>query len=231
MTIHQEGSTRVDGAPAVDVTPRPLAPVRDEAVASPVVEEHPSLEVKTGSRRDRVGWGAVWAGTLTTIATFLLLELAFFSLGWLTLNAGDGPGPSTSVTWMTGLAGLLAFLLGGITAAASSRLRGVSDGLLHGVLVWALSVTGILLLTLLGGGALFGAFSNVLGQLSVIQNAIGSGNVQLAGAEAQARNVAQSAVLALGAFITAAAIGGAIGAKMWPGKENEQEHMKSIDLP
>jgi hypothetical protein len=100
----------------------------------------------------------------------------------------------------------------------------VSDGVLHGVLVWALTITAMVLLTLLGGGALFGAFSNVLGQMNVIGNAVGSGGVQpaqLDGAVAAAREAAQIAILTLGVFVGAAALGGAVGAKMWPGKDDE----------
>lgn len=230
MRTTEEGSTRVGAAPAVE--PRPGAPVREQTV-TPVTEEHRSVDVSAGPRHDRVGWGAVWAGTLTTLSTFLLLELAFFALGWLTPGADNAPGPSASQAWMTLLAGGLAFAFGGLTAAASTRLRGVSDGVLHGVLVWALTITAMLLLTLLGGGALFGAFSNVLGQLNVIGNAVGSGNVQaqqLAGAVDAARSGAQAAVLALGIFVGAAALGGMAGTKMWPGKDSTDEHGKTIDL-
>jgi hypothetical protein len=241
MASRNEGSTRVgEGGmtePARPVTPvseeTVVAPAREETVVAPTSEEHRSVEVQAGSRRDRVGWGAVWAGTLTTLATFLLLELAFFALGWLTPGADNAPGPSDSQAWMTLLAGLLAFAFGGLTAAASSRLRGMSDGILHGIMVWALTVTSILLLTLLGGGALFGAFSNVLGQLNVLQNALGSGNVQpqqLAGAVDAARGAAQAAVLALGVSVAAAAVGGAAGAKMWPGEKAKEQHEKTIDL-
>jgi len=158
----------------------------------------------------------VWAGTLTALATFLLLELAFFALGWLTLAENEA-GPSSSVAWMTGLAGMLAFLLGGLTAGATAMHKGLDSGLLHGILVWALSVTGIVLLTLLGGGGLFGAFSDVLGQITVIQNTVGQGNATLPpDAVSNARDVAGWAVLALGLFITSSALGGLLGAKMWP---------------
>lgn len=245
MTTPHEGSTKVGRRP--DAT-RPVAssregtvitparegtPIREETVATPATEEHRSVDVHAGPRRDRVGWGAVWAGTLTTLTTFLLLELAFFALGWLTPGAGNAPGPSTSQAWMTLLAGALAFAFGGLTAAASSRLRGMSDGILHGIMVWVLTITAIVLLTLLGGGALFGAFSNVLGQLSGIQNALGSGDVppaQLSGAVEAARSAARIAVLALGVFVAAAALGGALGAKMWPGKKTEEQRDKTIDL-
>jgi len=170
-----------------------------------------------------VGWGAVWAGVLTALALFVFLELIFFAFGWLTLDPGDNSqGPSESVAWMTGLAGLVAFTLGGVVSAACHRRRTISAGLLHGSLVWALTVTAIMLLTLLGGGALFGALSSVIGQISVVQNALGSGNVDVSGAESQARDAAQSAVFALAVFLAAAAAGGALGAKLWPGRSSTE---------
>lgn len=181
----------------------------------PEVRRAPA-SVSVGDRSDLVRWGPVWAGTLTALATFLLLELAFFALGWLTLNQ-DAPGPSSSVAWMTGVAGTLAFLLGGLTAGATARRKGLDSGLLHGILVWALTITGIVLLTLLGGAGLFGAFSGVLGQITAIQNAVGRGDANIPpDAISNARDVAGWAVLALGIFIASSAVGGVLGAKLWP---------------
>jgi len=168
----------------------------------------------------------VWAGTITALATFLLLELAFLGLGWLTLDPGvpeaSGPGLPTSAYLMTGLAGLLAFLLGGMTASATAVWRGVGTGLLHGILVWAVSLTSILLITLLGGGALFGAFSNALGQINQLQSALGQGGTIDSQTFDAVRDAARWAVLTLGALAAAAALGGLLGAKMWPHQSSER---------
>jgi len=162
----------------------------------------------------------VWAGLVTALATFLLLELLFFAFGWLTLAEADNPGPSSSVAWMTGLAGAIAFLFGGACAGATAASRKASDGLLHGMLVWALGTVSIVLIALLGGAGLFGAFSDVLGRLSGIQNAIAQGNTNI-GTQAinDARDVAGWAVLTLVVYLAMAAVGGLIGAKTTPKRE------------
>lgn len=186
--------------------------VRKQETASPTV--------KVEDRHDQVRWGPVWAGTLTTITSFLVLELAFFSLGILTLS-GD-PSPDTnSGAWMTGLAGLIAFVLGGMIAAATSMWRGLSSGLVNGLGVWVLTVSTMVLLTLLGGGALFGALSESFGQIASLPGTGGGSGGASSGALETARSTAGTAVLTLLGFLAAALLGGLLGAKMWPRKDKE----------
>lgn len=171
------------------------------------------------SRRDRVRWGPVWAGLIVAVPTFLLLELATFALGWWDL----GGGGSDDADWISGLIGLFAFFLGGLTAGASALWRGVADGLLHGILVWSLGVVTIVFLTLFGGGALFGSLADVITQVGSLSQA-DLPEVQAASALETVRSGASWAVLGLGLSVTAAALGGVLGAKMWPSKEDTEEH-------
>lgn len=196
-------------------------PVR-RAVPQKVVNETHETHVLP-AKRDRVRWGPVWAGALTALATFLLLELAFLALDLLTLGGPD----DNSIALMTGLAGLIAFLLGGLTAAATAQHRGFSDGLLHGILVWVLAVIGITLLTLLGGGALFGAFSSSLEQISGVQQAANQG-ADVSDAVEQARDTASKALAGLGAFLGASALGGLLGAKFYPSMDDAQERVVDV---
>ncbi len=171
-------------------------------------------------QKDQVRWGPIWAGVTTALATFIFLELAFFSFGWLTLDVGDqaAGGNATSLYVMTGLAGLIAFLLGGMVAGATTRWRGVSTGIVQGALVWTLGVTSILVLTLLvGGGAPFGALSDAIARITVIQNALSQGTVPVGGqALEQAREATMWAVVALAVFFATSVVGGMLGAKLWP---------------
>lgn len=169
-------------------------------------------------RRDQVRWGPVWAGLIVALPTFLLLELAFFALGWLTPGANNA-GAGTPV--MTGLIGLFAFFLGGLTAGATTMWRGIRSGLLHGILVWALGVVAFLFVTLFGGGALFGSLADVLTQTTALQRT-NVPDVNVAQAVQTARDAAGWAVLGLGLSWAAATLGGILGAKMWPGKEDTQ---------
>lgn len=225
MTHHTDvdidAAGRAPGSTAASVKSRG---VHDEVIRD---EVHPRpVDVTTNARQDQVRWGPVWAGVVTALATFLLLEVVFFALGWLTLGE-DLPGGSNSVAWMTSVAGAVAFLAGGLVAGMTAMWSDVKSGLLHGILVWALGMVSIVLVTLLGGGALFGAFSGVLGQINALQNALGQGNANIpASAISTARDMAGWAVLALVVFIAASGLGGMLGAKMW----RPEKSRKSVDV-
>jgi hypothetical protein len=187
------GATRTD--PAVKGRPDDQTPTSDE-------------------RRDRIRWGPVWAGALTTLSTYVVLQLLFFALGWLDLGF-DGGGNSTVRAVVSGVLGLVAFFLGGAAAGASSLWHRANDGMVNGVVSWAVTVTALLTLALIGGGALLGSLADVATQFVNLRNA-GSG-VDIARAAETARDTAGWAALGLGLSMVASAIGGSIGAKLWPG--------------
>jgi hypothetical protein len=99
--------------------------------------------------------------------------------------------------------------------------RGAGDGLLHGVLVWALSVLGILAIALIGGSALLGPLAQLAGHAA--QSGAQPPNVNIDPAQAleTARQSAGATALSLGLAVAAAAIGGTIGSKIWPGKKDK----------
>lgn len=169
-------------------------------------------------RRDRVRWGPVWAGLIVALPTFLLLQLATLALGWWDVGPGAG---GSNADWISGINGLVALFLGGLTAGATALWRGVSEGLLHGILVWALSVVSLLFLTLFGGGALLGSLAGAITDVAGIQQ---SDIPDIAAGDAAdvARSGAAWAVLGLGLSIIAASVGGVVGAKMWPRKRDAE---------
>ncbi|HEX2491224.1 MAG TPA: hypothetical protein VHR27_17565 [Blastocatellia bacterium] len=117
--------------------------------------------------RDRVRWGPIWAGLLTTLSLFLLFELMAYAFGWLSLGMGDFPGARRSDTWVAGIIGLISFFLGGLVTGATVLVRGPSAGLINGFCVWALGTVLILALTAIGLGSFFGASGNIFSQLIV----------------------------------------------------------------
>lgn len=169
------------------------------------------------TRRDRVRWGPVWAGLIVAVPTFILLQLATLALGWWDIGGGDG----NNADLISGINGLIALFLGGLTAGATALWRGFSEGLLHGILVWALAVVTIMLLTLFGGGALLGSLAGVITDVAGVQQG-GLPDIQADQAAETARSAASWAVLGLGLSIIASALGGVIGAKMWPGKKDTE---------
>ncbi len=135
---------------------------RPVAVADPPHEpQSPDLVM----RRDSARWGPIWAGLITAITTFLLLQLLVIGLGLV----GIGPN-NTGGTWVSAIVGLIAFFTGGAVAGMTSSVRGAATGLLNGFLVWALGTVLILVLSALGLGQVFGALGSVVGQLVLAVN-------------------------------------------------------------
>ena len=125
------------------------------------------------ARRDSIRWGPIWAGLITALTLFLLLQLLAIGLGLI----GIGPGDDGGGGWVSAIIGLIAFFVGGLVAGITSAVRGEATGLLNGFLVWALGTVLILLLSALGLGQIFGALGNVVGQVGVLQNLQSSANV------------------------------------------------------
>jgi hypothetical protein len=190
------------------------------------VESPADQRVATGraeERRDRVRWGPIWAGAAVVLTVFIVLQLLFFALGWLDLGLDGRDGSGVAAGIVTGVLALIAFFVGGLTAGASTMWRKAGDGMLHGVLVWALSVLGLLALTLIGGTALLGPLAGVVSQTPDAAQA--AQNVDPVQALDAARETAGWVALGLGAAAAAAAIGGIAGSKIWPSRvDADTEH-------
>lgn len=155
-----------------------------------------------------VEWGPVWAGVLVALPTFVVLQLLFVAFGWLDLGI-NGAGQNAATGLVSAVLALVAFVVGGLLAGRSLSRSDPRTGLRHGVLVWALGVSGILVAGLLGGGALLGSFGASASQLANLQQQISQPAVA-AGLEA-AQQGAGWAALWLGLAIIAAAVGGVVG--------------------
>lgn len=227
---YEEDTPRVVDREVTDVRPGSMTggqevaerPVREQPMRRETVTQQTPVDVNVpGQRADQVRWGPIWAGLMVALATFLLLELAFYAFGWLT------PGSSASEATgglITGLIGLVSFFLGGLIAGATAMWRGLPSGLLHGVLVWALGVIGLLFLSLFGGGSLLGTFGNVAAQVvSLGQVTSNVPEVQAQEAISAVRDAALWAVLGLALSLAAAAVGGVVGAKMWPRDQGDRQ--------
>lgn len=172
-------------------------------------------------RHDGVRWGPVWAGLLTALTSFLLLELAFYASGAIDLR-GSGSGNDGIIT---GILALVAFFLGGLIAGATALWKGLFSGLLHGFLVWALGVVAFIALTFFGASALLGSFGDLTSQLGVGPQEVSSAT-QVSGAEAQqasqdAQDAAGPAFWGLALPLAASMLGGLLGSKMWPRKKDQ----------
>lgn len=165
-----------------------------------------------GTRQDRVRWGPIWAGAIVAVPVFLVLQTFFFAVGALEIGFNVGVGSLI----FSAILGLIAFFIGGMMAGASSIWPSIEDGVLHGVLVWALSVVGLLILGLVGGGALLGPLANLAGEAAILQQIAATDAAAGSQAAQQARVPAGWTALGLGLTAAAAALGGVLGSKLWP---------------
>jgi hypothetical protein len=159
----------------------------------------------------RIRGGPVWGGFTVALATWILLELALFAVDLGGLAARVVPEADTSAWWWSGAAACIAFFVGGLVAGASSVWDRVSDGVLQGLVVWSLIVVALLVLSAVGAGIGFGVVGDVLATSPDVISSEASPTVV-----ADAQSAAAAAVLALGITLAASALGGAIGAKLWP---------------
>lgn len=221
MTLHDEGAHRGAGTSS---TTRGDLPVLEHDTERFGTE---GFTQQAEGRRDRVRWGPIWAGTAVVLTVFVVLQLLFFALGWLDLGFNNGSGVLAGI--VTGVLALIAFFVGGLTAGASTIWRKADDGMLHGVLVWALSVLGILTLALIGGSALLGPLASLVSQApDAAQSAAQNVDVDPVQALAAARQTAGWTALGLGLAVAAAALGGVAGSKIWPGRKHADTAARSI---
>lgn len=163
------------------------------------------------ARRDSTRWGPIWAGLVTALTTFLLLQLLAIGIGLVGIGPQEGGGGGI----VPAIIGLIAFFTGGLVAGMTSAVRGPTSGLINGFLVWALGVVAILLLSSLGLGQIFGALGNVVGQVGVLQSiqqgGVNAPNVDPSQVASAVRTGALGAFFGLLLSAVAAAIGGLVG--------------------
>src|SRR3954447_16654995 len=111
--------------------------------------------------QDRLHWGPVWAGVVVALPVYLVLQLLFFALSIIDLGV-NGDGQSTITSIVSAVLALIAFFVGGLMAGSTAASRDSDEGLLHGVLTWAVGIVAILGLALLGAGAVLGNLSTVV---------------------------------------------------------------------
>jgi hypothetical protein len=171
----------------------------------------------TGRPQDRVHWGPVWAGVLVALPVYLVLQLLFFALSNIDLGVNGG-GQSTTASVVSAVLALVAFFVGGLMAGSTAASRDSDEGLLHGVLTWAVGIVAILGFGLLGAGALLGNLSNATAQNAALQQQAGqagqaASQIDTVQALQATHQGAGWAALALGLTVLAAAAGGMVGQK------------------
>ncbi|MCC5952688.1 MAG: hypothetical protein JJU45_11395 [Acidimicrobiia bacterium] len=146
------------------------------------------------------------------ISTFLLLQLALVSTG---ATAVIEPG-STDAAWTAAAAGV-AFLLGGFVTGSSAMWRGIEDGILHGVVLWAVALVALLLVASFGSGLALGALdpTDTFEDVVLVETA----DPQATDTEVTVTDVREAAgwaLLALVVGLAATTVGSTLGAMARP---------------
>jgi hypothetical protein len=212
-----EGAARLAGLSEEDRAAAERARALTDAGSGPRrLGDHDDGEDLASARRDSIRWSPIWAGLITALTTFLLLQLLAIGLGLVDV----GPGSDGGGGWVPALIGLIAFFTGGAVAGMTSAIRGTGTGLLNGFMVWALGTVLILLLSALGLGQLFGALGNVAGQVGpgALSNAANSAqgaapNISPQDAEQAIRTGAIGAFFGLLFSALASMLGGLLGGR------------------
>ena len=170
-------------------------------------------------RRDRIRWGPVWAGIVTAVGMYLILQL-----GLIASDITDIGGVDNSDAVASGIAALIAFFLGGLVTGATSMWQGVDDGILHGIVMWFAALVAIIVFSAIGSGLALGSFdtTDVFGD-------VGLEDVDASAASDEAQDAAGRALLVVLLGLAASAAGGAAGAKLWPKDDAYVEVAKRKD--
>lgn len=99
---------------------------------------------------DRVRWGPIIAGLFAALTTLAVLSVLGLAIGLSAYDAGDTARNFGIGAGIWGvISALVAFFLGGWLAARSAAVRGTSNAVLNGAMVWVVAIP--LLLYMLGG--------------------------------------------------------------------------------
>jgi hypothetical protein len=175
-----------------------------------MLTEHDTAE-RNVARAWPVYWSAVWVGALSAIAVALVIGLIGIAVGASHLGPRAGLrstdfGLGALVFSVFGA--FLAFVVGGWVAAKIAALRRAETAMLHGAIVWAVTVPILLVLAALGAGGYFGAW---YGGLAGTPAWVGAAATSARDAAAAARNAALGSLTALLLGLVGGAIGGWMG--------------------
>jgi hypothetical protein len=106
----------------------------------------------------RVSWGGIWAGVLVVLGTLLFLTTLGLAVGLSAdaRNVNANAIGTGAVVW-SAVSLLVALFLGGMAATRMGMVWERAAGLLHGVLVWVISLVTVIYLGARGIGVVGGS--------------------------------------------------------------------------
>jgi hypothetical protein len=169
-----------------------------------------------------VAWSAVWVGALAALAVSLLIGLIGFAVGAHEASRLVRWSNVKFITLVFNVAGaFFAFVVGGWAAVRIAGIRRSEPAILHGSIVWALTLPMLLVLAALG--AQFGGWYVGLTGMPAWATAVPPVDPALAAAM---RNTAVAAVAAL----LLGLVGAVLGAWMASGEPMTFTHYRRRDV-
>lgn len=129
----------------------------------------------------RLSWGAIFAGLITAIVLQIVLTVLGLAIGFSAWDPGEGLGDIGTGAWIWAILSALASLfVGGIVTGRLAGILTRGDGVLHGLLMWGLSLLVGLWLVGSGAGMVLGTAFDVIGStLASAADATASGVVEI----------------------------------------------------
>ncbi len=136
----------------------------------------PIDHVRPGKTPTRISWGAIFAGVVLAVAVQLVLGILGTGIGLTMVDPVEGTTPGAAgfgigagVYWL--VTTVLALGAGGYAAARVAGVHERFDALVHGLVVWGVTlILTLYLLTSAVGGIIGGAFRTV----GAVSGAVGS---------------------------------------------------------
>lgn len=111
-----------------------------------------------------VRWGAVIAGVAVGVSLQIVLTLLGIATGLSATNVATGEMPGMGALIWAGLSILIAAVVGAYVAARMCGLKRKADGVLHGVVSWAVATLLFVMFASLAGGTLLSGFMGSVSQ-------------------------------------------------------------------
>ncbi|MCK8455310.1 hypothetical protein [Sphingomonas faeni] len=140
----------------------------------------PADDARYAKTVTRVSWGAIFAGVVIAIAVQLVLGILGTGIGLSLVDPVEGTTPGAAgfgigagIYWL--ITTVIALGAGGYAAARVAGVRDRFDGLVHGLVVWGVTlILTLYLLTSAVGGIIGGAFRTVGSVASAAGTGIGA---------------------------------------------------------